>query len=151
MREWHLLLGLRDRYRATVKGARGSSAKADDLDAVYRLRRGDNGTIRLDLTHQRVGWLETVNLTRTENTTGVTYRTSETQSWPEGTAAVAHILDQLGAPTNIGGNQAEKLLRTNGHPTRRRTALAAVRYRKHGNHLGTTQTEPNGNHTGTTP
>jgi hypothetical protein len=133
------------------KGARGSSAKADDLDAVYRLRRGDNGTVRLDLTHRRVGWLAPVNLTRTEDATGIRYRTSESQSWPEGTAATAHILDELNAPTNIGGNQAEKLLRTHGHPVRRKTALAAARYRRTGNHSGTTHTKPDGNHTGTTP
>jgi hypothetical protein len=133
------------------KGARGSSAKADDLDAVYRIRRGDSGTVRLDLTHQRVGWLAPVNLTRTESATGVTYRTSGSQSWPEGTVDTAHILDQLDAPINIGGNQAEKLLRNNGHPTRRKTALAAVRYRQHRNHSGTTATERDGNHPGTTP
>jgi hypothetical protein len=132
------------------KGARGSSAKADDLDAVYRMSRGDAGTVRLDLTHQRIGWIEPANLTRTEDATGIQYRVTQSQIWPAGTTTTAAILDDLGAPTNIGGNHAEQLLRDNGHPTRRKTALAAARYRRNGNHPGTTTNPPNGNPTGTT-
>ena len=134
-----------------TKGARGSSAKADDLDAVFRMSRGDAGTVRLDLTHQRIGWIEPVNLTRTEDATGIHYRVTQSQTWPEGTTTTAAFLDQLDAPTTIGGNQAERLLRENGRPTRRKVALAAARYRQNGNHHGTTTTRPNGNPTGTTP
>jgi hypothetical protein len=145
------LLRLDHSGKDLTKGARGSSAKADDLDAVFRMSRGDAGIVRLDLTHQRIGWIEPVNLTRTEDATGIRYRVTQSQTWPEGTAATAAILDQLNAPITIGGNQAEQLLRDNGHPTRRKVALAAARYRRNGNHPGTTPVQPNGNPTGTTP
>ena len=47
------------------KGARGSSAKNDHADAVYKLTQRDQGIVYLDLTHRRIGWLEPLTLRRT--------------------------------------------------------------------------------------
>ena len=121
----------------------------DDVDAVYRLTKRDRGVVSLELTHRRAAWLDSLTLRRVEDKSGVRYSVDETKTWPDGTAEVAARLDELAAPLDIGGNEAVSLLRENGHPTRRKIALAAVRYRI-GNHNGTTTVEPNGNRSGTT-
>jgi hypothetical protein len=134
----------------TSRGARGASAKMDDVDAVYRLTQRDRGVVSLELTHRRVAWLDSITLRRVEDNSGVRYIIDETKTWPDGTADAAARLDELGSPLDIGGNEAVSLLRENGYPTRREIALAAVRYRKDGNHNGTTTKEPTGNRSGTT-
>ena len=138
------------------KGARGSSAKNDHADAVYRLTRHDRGIVQFDLTHRRVAWLGPIALRRVEDEEGIRYRVEDNEAWPAGTSKVAADLDELGASLDIGGNAAAKLLSDNGRGRRRNVVLAAVRYRKasrepawephrspgHGTTPGTTRNHP---------
>lgn len=40
-----------------VKGTRGTSAKADDVDIVSRIRRLNDEQIEIQVTHTRIGWM----------------------------------------------------------------------------------------------
>ena len=86
--------------------SRGSSAKADDVDVVWRLRVTDEG-LALDKKAARMSWIpERVELHRTEPL-GFK-RTAE--SWPAGTKAKADELDSIGAPLDVSKRQARQLL-----------------------------------------
>jgi hypothetical protein len=112
------------------KGARGSSAKNDHADAVYRLTRRDRGVVHLELTHRRIGWLESLTLRRTADEHGVRYEIEQEETYPEGTMEVVGVLDGLGAPIDVGSNEAVRLLSNNGYGFRRATVLKAVQHRK---------------------
>jgi hypothetical protein len=115
------------------KGARGSSAKNDHADAVFRLTRGDQGAVRLELTHSRVGWLESITLRRHEDERGVRYEVEpRSHSWPAGTAAAAARLDALAAPLDVTADEAQRVLRDADSGVRRKTLLNALRYRREG-------------------
>jgi hypothetical protein len=112
------------------KGARGSSAKNDHADAVFRLIQRDRGIVRLDLTHRRIGWLDSLTLRRTADEHAIRWTVTEQQAEPVGTSRLAALLVELGADADIGSNEAGRLLRDNGHKTRRTNVLAAVRHLK---------------------
>jgi hypothetical protein len=112
------------------KGARGSSAKNDHADAVYKLTQRDQGIVHLDLTHRRIGWLDPLTLRRTADEHAIRWTVTEQQAEPVGTTRLAALLVELGADADIGSNEAGRLLRDNGHKTRRTNVLAAVRHLK---------------------
>ena len=126
------------------KGQRGSSAKNDDVDIVWKLTRTDDGAT---LTHggiTRITWVpETIDLIRVsdDNTDQTHYRLRHGPSWPAGTKDCAEQLDQLGLPVDISRRKAAEALKQAGHKVRTTTIVAAVRYRKEtlgigGNHPG---------------
>jgi hypothetical protein len=109
--------------------SRGSSAKADDVDVVWRLRATDDG-LAFDKKAARMSWVpEHVELARTDplgfKRVGA--------SWPAGTAAKAAELDSVGAPANVSRRQATVLLKAAGlAPGRNEVLLKAIAYRKSG-------------------
>ncbi len=112
----------------TTRGARGSSAKAGDVDVEWTLTARAGG-VQLTATRRRIPWVpEVVELTRDDDPLG--YRTTAGRSWPEGTAECAADLDRLGVPVDIGGNAAMRELTNAGVGRSRATVLAAVKYRK---------------------
>jgi AAA domain len=107
--------------------ARGGSAKLDDIDVAWELKRTDDGT---DLIRRasRLSWVpETVSYIRA--TDPVTY-TRTAGSWPHGTPDVARKLDALGVPLKAGRPTAAKALRDAGEKARNEVLAAALRYRK---------------------
>ena len=111
-----------------TKGARGSSAKNDDVDIVWRLDRA-NGGYKLKATHRRVQWCsEYVNLTERDDVTGWTV---ERFGYPEGTQEIADILDRLGVPIDVTVADAMSALSAElGKGKRKKVVSAAVKYRK---------------------
>ena len=117
------------------KGARGSSAKNDHVDAVYKLTQRDRGIVHLELTHRRIGWLDSLTLRRTADEHLIRFDVTETQAVPAGVINIADVLSDLGAIADLragelSANDADRLLRDNGHKFRRTNILAAVRYLK---------------------
>lgn len=114
------------------KGQRGSSAKNDDVDVVWRLDRLQGG-VKLARTHSRVLWVpEGVVLDMHEDDDGVWRFTRQagTVGWPEGTKETAAALDALGIPVDWSANAAIKALRAAGHKGQNATLKAAVKWRK---------------------
>ncbi len=110
------------------RGQRGSSAKADDVDVVWRLTTRDANGLTLRATHRRVAWipeeLEVVRKSdplRHERTEG---------SWPAGTTEAAAVLEELGVGADESRRTAAARLRDAGRGMRTEVVAAAQRYRR---------------------
>ena len=98
------------------QGQRGSSAKNDDVDIVYRLDKSDDG-LTLKRTHTRISWVpETVNLVVEDFDDIITIRlrTKEQRGWTVKEIGIAHRLDELGFPIDIGVNEVQRQLKDQG-------------------------------------
>lgn len=110
------------------KGMRGTSAKADDVDIVWRMVPRDRGRFDLRATHRRMGWVpEVVHLDQSADP--LAYRVAG-DSWPAGTAETAADLDRLGVPVGAGRIVARAALTDAGSTARTDTLRAAIRYRR---------------------
>jgi hypothetical protein len=115
----------------TEKGQRGSSAKNDDVDVVWRMIRRDNQALRLTATHRRINWVpQEVDVTVTEDADGTRFGT-DMGTVPEGTKAVIVALDDAAAELNISQRRAGQILRANGVKAGSAAIRAAIRHRKH--------------------
>jgi 5S rRNA maturation endonuclease (ribonuclease M5) len=110
------------------RGQRGSSAKADDVDVVWRIVPGDGAVLSLRATHRRMAWVpEEVTVERKADP----LRHVRVQgSWPAGTAETARRLAELGVGVEESRRLAEKKLRDSGHGARTGVIAAAQRYRR---------------------
>jgi hypothetical protein len=128
------------------QGQRGSSAKNDDVDIVYRLDKSDDG-LTLKRTHTRISWVpETVNLIVEDfdDTITIRLRTRETKGWTEKEIAIAHRLDELGFPIDIGVNEVQRQLKEQGLSLGHKSTIGrAIQCRKQPrpDPLGTTYTK----------
>jgi len=114
-------------------GQRGSSAKNDDVDVVWRVNKVDGNGRVLEALKRRVNWVpELVALDVIEAADGCWSISlpASGHGWPAGTKEAADALDELGADEDIGSNAAVRLLREAGRSYRRQVVLAAVRWRK---------------------
>jgi len=108
-------------------GARGTSAKRDDVDLIWRLQRRDQG-VRLKAEKRRMGWVpEYAELDR--NHFPVTY-TPAVASWPEGTKRLAKVLDSLGVDPELGRPSVRQILKDNGETAPNDLLSAAIKYRR---------------------
>lgn len=114
----------------TSKGQRGSSAKNDDVDLVWSLKRINNG-ITLTRTHSRISWVPPeVKITRTEHDVTEYILDLEAEVFADGTADRAQLLDELQLPADIGFNAAGRALREAGHKMSATNLRDAIRFRK---------------------
>ena len=111
------------------KGQRGTSAKNDDVDIVWRLERVEGG-LRAHRTHSRVRWVpERVSLIQVDDPNlGFVVEASPDQ-WPAGTKELADLLDRLGVPSTDSARQASAALRDHGAGVRAAKVRAAQKYR----------------------
>lgn len=110
--------------------ARGSSAKADDVDLVWVLAVREEG---LQLKHGgtcRVSWVPPeVNLRR--DTDPLRHVLIGYAAWPAGTREVADRLDQLGAPLDVTKRKAVEMLKAaDGKAARGEVVNNAVKFRR---------------------
>jgi hypothetical protein len=110
-----------------AKGMRGSSAKGDDVDVVWRVERDDDGlTLRRDVA--RMSWIpERVAFHRLDEPLRFVRSAA---AWPAGTKDTATDLDALGVALDASSTTALAALRTAGKPRRKTVVLAALRFRK---------------------
>jgi len=114
------------------RGQRGSSAKNDDVDLVWKLARTDDG-VKINRTHSRMSWVpETIDLVRHEDQYGIWEfrRAAGSAGWPAGTKETATALEALGLPVDISTRRAEQALKDAGQGVRRTLVTAAVKWRK---------------------
>jgi hypothetical protein len=109
------------------RGARGTSAKADDVDLVWMLTVREDG-LRLKATHRRQAWIpEIVDLVRLEDPLR---HERAMESWPAGTSELAQLLDRLGLPIETSIRKAQSALKEAHHGARAALLGAAIRYRR---------------------
>lgn len=109
------------------KKQRGSSAKGDDVDIVWRLSRTQGG-VRLKAEKKRSRWVpEIVDLARREPP--LRYEQTGT-SWVQGTAELAKVLDGLGIPDDASRPVARAALKAAGEKATNDVLASAIKYRK---------------------
>lgn len=138
------VLRLDNTGKVAQRGARGTSAKADDVDEAFLLTKYGSG-LRLDRTHSRSGMGPTrLEMQRKADPLHHVLVASEVdQHGPEGTderatvdsqdqriAALMLALDKTGLPPKTGRPTAEAALKNAGIPYRTDELAVAVRRRK---------------------
>ena len=109
------------------KGQRGSSAKNDDVDVVWALRRHDDG-ITLAAKKRRMGWVpETVKLV--EHRDPLRFENSDRPLDPPGTNQAETWLDNANIEPDLGLNAMWREIRNMPNRPARSAAFAAQRRR----------------------
>jgi hypothetical protein len=111
------------------KGQRGSSAKDDDVEVVWRLERGDEQTFTVDRRRSRLPWIPSRIPLKQTSSDGFELTLADT-AWPAGTADCAALLDQYGVPLDATTRDAIQTLRRHNSGRRRSILVAALRYRR---------------------
>jgi hypothetical protein len=110
------------------KGARGSSAKNDDVDVVWQMSPSDNG-IQMKRTHSRVPWVpESVAIAR--HVDPLRHAVVGHMAWPEGTKECATSMDELNVPLDASKRAAKAILQAANKGRRDTVLRAALTYRK---------------------
>lgn len=131
------------------RGSRGSMAKEDVLDLIWRLERDKDSDKRmtLHLTKDRQGMAPAseFDLLRNESDDGTISYKPETQSVGLNAASrkIVELLDSLGADDLISRRKAKDLLAANGHGARATSLGDAVNYRKWRSKTGVSKKTPN--------
>ena len=111
------------------RGQRGSSAKNDDVDLVYRIRKTEQG-VQLIRTHSRISWApQTVDLIVDDlgDTTTIRLATPIDPGYTTEQIALAHQLEHLGIPRTHTLNDIADQAKQLGIKARRKTILAAAK------------------------
>jgi hypothetical protein len=108
--------------------SRGSSAKTEDVDVVWNLRRADRGFVLETHGYARMGWVPD-RVTVGMLTDPISFDLG-VELWPAGTAALADQLDALGVPADTTVNAARVALRQAGLTAANHVLAKAVKYRK---------------------
>lgn len=127
-REGHTYARLDHAGKKPEQGQRGSSAKGDDVDLVWKLSTTDDG---IQLTHggiSRIRWAPERVSFKIE-IDPLNYR-QVPQGYPTGTKEAAADLDELGIAPDASGDAAIKALRAVNKGRTKAVVLAAQRYRR---------------------
>lgn len=109
------------------KGQRGTSAKGDDVDIVWRIEKMEGG-LRLKREAARMGWVpEKVGYM--ELADPLRFQASKS-GWPIGTEQMAEMLNTLLVPVDTTVRAARKALTEVGQGCSQAVLSAAVKYRK---------------------
>ena len=107
-------------------GQRGSSAKNDDVDIVYRLDKTSEG-LCLIRTHSRIGWCPAqvdLIVDDLDDTTTIRLKAAPAKGYTPQELEWAKRLDDLGFPTDATMNQIVQRARIEGIKLVRRTTLS---------------------------
>lgn len=110
------------------KGQRGSSAKNDDVDVVWELRKADGGFVAV-AKKRRMGWVpETVDISQVDGADGVLTFTCQDPVYPTGTMQTAAWMDAAGVPLGASVRAASAMLRaaSDSRPALAQTTTAVV-------------------------
>jgi hypothetical protein len=134
-------------------GQRGSSAKDDDVDIVYRLEQVEDGW-KLTRTFARVGWapahVHIQRQTDEEETVTFTIATRDDPSFPVGTKELANELDAIGVTADMGRPTAMKRYKAAfGHGVKNERLGHALRWMRAAEPVF--NTHPDGGDRGSTP
>lgn len=117
-----------------TKGQRGSSAKRDDVDIVWRMTRANGSTSGLGLSCEgssRLSWVGPhLAIDRSEVSGVLSYSSAVRLGWPAGTAEKVKQLDALGLPVGVSRRAARTALEAAGlTPGRNQLLSAAIKFR----------------------
>ena len=121
------LLRLDHSGKDAAKGQRGSSAKADDLDVVFRLGLVEDSVV-LTRTHTRLPWVPAEVVLRRE--TDPLRHVTATTSQPDAARETALLLDGLGVPLDSTVSAALAALKAAGKGRRKQAVVSALRLRR---------------------
>lgn len=110
------------------RGQRGSSAKNDDADLVWRLSLVEDSVV-LTRTHSRVSWVP-AQVTLRRDLDPVLRHVLTDGAWPMGTAAVADVLDELEVPLDASVTAAMRALSGAGRGRRKAIVMSALKWRR---------------------
>ncbi len=125
------LLRLDHQGKDPSHGARGSSAKDDDLDIVFRLSAVDATTLKLTRTRSRVPWVPS-EVTVTRRDAPFLQHVLAHDVVLAGTEEVVQLLDQLEVAIDASAAGALQVLKAAGHGKRKALVLAALKARRVG-------------------
>lgn len=111
------------------KGQRGSSAKNDDVDVVWRMKKAGGASFDLHATKRRMGWIpEDVALMQYDEP-HLHYKVADDVP-PMGTERVIRTLETLGVSPLASGREAATVMRQAGETARNELIRAAQKVRK---------------------
>jgi hypothetical protein len=123
------LLRLDHQGTDSALGQRGSSAKVDDVDIVFKLTLLDAKTLKLTRTHTRVPWVPAeVTIVREESP--ILRHVWADDFVPAGTHDAILALDELEVPLDASAEIALATLRRAGRGQRKAVVLAALKARR---------------------
>lgn len=112
------------------RGQRGTSAKADDVDIVFALKRTDTG-VHIKRTHSRISFGPSeIVIDRDERDGVVTYASRTGEQFPAGTQEVIDLLVSLGIDQTESMRRAQQALRDAGHKYRNELIRSAQKARR---------------------
>jgi KaiC/GvpD/RAD55 family RecA-like ATPase len=123
----HTVARLDHAGKDATRGQRGSSAKGDDVDVVWRVTRTDSG-VELVRDAARMSWVPERSAFRQHE--DPLQFAPVADAWPAGTAAIAAELDALHVALDAGERPAARALRDAGHKHRVAAIRAALKYRR---------------------
>lgn len=123
------LLRLDHEGKTSTHGARGSSAKDDDLDVVWRLSAVEGRLLKLARMRSRVPWVPAEVLLRRDEDPVLCHRLAR-DAVPAGTAEAAQLLDELEVPLDATSATAMRALKDAGKGRRKMVVLAAQKHRR---------------------
>jgi hypothetical protein len=116
------------------KGQRGSSAKRDDVDVIWRQHRTEGGLVLDCSGSSRLSWVRPILAVDrvVDPATGIiSYSAPISMEWPAGTAEKMEELDRAQVPLDASRSEAISLLRNMGcRPGRTAVLVAALRARR---------------------
>lgn len=113
--------------KAPEQGQRGSSAKGDDVDVVWRLTETESGLL-FSREASRIAWIPSqVFVTRELEPLR---HVLAARAWPAGTQSLALELDALDLPLDISRQRARQALKEAGIPVRNEVLGKALQYRR---------------------
>ena len=114
----------------TAKGQRGSSAKNDDVDVVWRFTKRNSTSILIEATHRRMQWIpEKLELELREHN-GVLMHSLIGDEISDAAQQLALQLDKIDAPIDITARAARDLLKKNNIKSASDILRSALRVRR---------------------
>ena len=123
------LLRLDHQGKDKTQGQRGSSAKVDDPDIVFRLSKSDSHTLKLSCTHSRVPWAPTEVMLLREDEPHLRHRQQD-GVLPHAVQECMRLLTELEVSVDATLKDTVAALRAAGRGTRRETVVAAQKARR---------------------
>jgi len=134
----------------TAKGQRGTSAKNDDVDVVWRFTKRDTTSILLEATHRRMQWIpDKVEIELHTVNHKLTHRLLKDET-PIAALQLAQTLDSITTDQNLSVRTARRLLKEHNIKASSdilRQALTARRQKHQDTQLNTWLNVPNGDGT----
>lgn len=123
------------------RGQRGSSAKNDDVDVVWRMTKGDGDAFALKAVKRRMGWVpDEVKVMRHDDP--LRYSLVDGFVYPAGTSDMVATLIALGVPSSASTRDATNALKAADKGARRAVVVAAMRHRRESIEMSMSTREP---------